>query len=52
MPAAATTCWHRSISCPGVAEELAPYEPVPETRALRWGLREPAITRPYTDLAY
>jgi ribosomal protein S18 acetylase RimI-like enzyme len=25
---------------------------VPETRALRWGLDEPKVTRPYTDLAY
>jgi hypothetical protein len=25
---------------------------VPETRALRWDLDEPKITKPYTDLAY
>ncbi len=37
---------------PAVAELLERYEPVPETRALRWGLREPAITRPHTDLVY
>ena len=23
-----------------------------DTRALRWGLKEPPITRPYTDLRY
>ena len=23
-----------------------------DTRSLRWGLKEPAITRPYTDLRY
>ena len=36
-------------------EEAAPLErnePVPETRALRWGMREPTVTRPYIDLAY
>jgi N-acetylglutamate synthase-like GNAT family acetyltransferase len=37
---------------PALAEQLGPLEPVPETRALRWGLREPEITKPYTDLVY
>jgi ribosomal protein S18 acetylase RimI-like enzyme len=37
---------------PQVAALLEAHEPVPETRALRWGLREPAITKPHTDLVY
>jgi GNAT superfamily N-acetyltransferase len=37
---------------PALAERLEPCEPVAETRSLRWGLREPEITRPYTDLSY
>jgi ribosomal protein S18 acetylase RimI-like enzyme len=37
---------------PKVAALLERYEPVPEVRALRWGLREPAITKPHTDLVY
>ena len=30
---------------PALAAQLESFEPVPETRALRWGLREPEITR-------
>jgi hypothetical protein len=37
---------------PKVAEHLDRYGPVPETRALRWGLREPQVTRAHIDLAY
>jgi hypothetical protein len=37
---------------PKLAQQLERYEPIPETRALRWGLREPQVTRPYIDLAY
>jgi len=37
---------------PGVAAMLARYEPVPEVRALRWGMTDPQITRPHTDLVY
>ena len=37
---------------PALAACLEEYEPVPETRALRWGLPEPPITRPHIDLAY
>jgi hypothetical protein len=37
---------------PGVAAALEGYEPEPETRSLRWGIPEPAVTRPYTDLRY
>jgi ribosomal protein S18 acetylase RimI-like enzyme len=35
-----------------VAALLEHYEPVPEVRALRWDMREPAITKPHTDLVY
>ncbi len=37
---------------PGVAAELRDCEPVAETRALRWGMPEIPITKPYTDLVY
>ena len=37
---------------PALAVALEQHEPQPDTRALRWGLREPAVTRPYTDLRY
>jgi hypothetical protein len=37
---------------PKVARQLERYEPLEETRALRWGLREPQVTRAYIDLAY
>lgn len=37
---------------PALATELEPYGPLPETRALRWGLAEPQITRPHIDLSY
>jgi hypothetical protein len=37
---------------PKVAAELSDLEPLPETRALRWDLADPPVTRPYTDLAY
>lgn len=37
---------------PALGEQLAAAEPVPETRALRWGIPDPPITRPHIDLAY
>jgi hypothetical protein len=37
---------------PAVAEYLSSYEPDLETRALRWGMTDPVITRAYLDLAY
>jgi hypothetical protein len=37
---------------PKVAQHLERYEPIAETRALRWGLREPQVTRAHIDLAY
>ena len=37
---------------PKLARHLERYQPVPETRALRWGLREPQVTRAHIDLAY
>jgi GNAT superfamily N-acetyltransferase len=37
---------------PKVVDALSDLDPVPETRALRWDLDEPKITKPYTDLAY
>jgi hypothetical protein len=37
---------------PRVARLLERYQPVPETRALRWGLPEPQVTRAHIDLAY
>jgi hypothetical protein len=37
---------------PNLADELARFQPEPDTRALRWTLKDPAITRPYTDLRY
>ncbi len=37
---------------PKLAQELAAFQPELDTRALRWTLKDPAITRPYTDLRY
>ena len=37
---------------PELAALLEEYGPIPETRALRWDLRDPVVTRPYTDLRY
>jgi len=37
---------------PALAQQLARYEPAPETRALRWGLQDYPIERPHIDLAY
>ena len=37
---------------PKLADEIAIFQPEPDTRALRWAVRDPAITRPYTDLRY
>ena len=37
---------------PTLADELAVFQPEPDTRALRWAVKEPPITRPYTDLRY
>ena len=37
---------------PELAKRLEPLEPATETRYLRWDLRQPPITRPYTDLRY
>jgi len=37
---------------PKVVQHLERYDPVAETRALRWGLREPQVTRAHIDLAY
>jgi ribosomal protein S18 acetylase RimI-like enzyme len=37
---------------PRVASLLGVYGPIPEVRALRWGMKEPPITRPHTDLVY
>ncbi len=39
-------------SQPEIAQRLESREPTHETRYLRWGITEPQITRPYTDLAY
>jgi hypothetical protein len=35
-----------------LAKRAEIFEPVPERRYLRWPLTDPAVTRPYTDLAY
>jgi hypothetical protein len=37
---------------PSLAARLEGFGPLPEVRSLRWGVKEPALTRPYTDLAY
>jgi hypothetical protein len=37
---------------PALAARLADREAVPETRYLRWGVKDPSLTRPHTDLAY
>ncbi len=37
---------------PALGERMAAMRPEPDTRALRWTLKEPAIVRPYTDLRY
>jgi GNAT superfamily N-acetyltransferase len=37
---------------PELAKRLETLGPIPETRYLRWPLKDPVITRPYTDLAY
>ena len=37
---------------PKLAAMMEKSRPEPDTRALRWGLKEPSITRPYTDLRY
>jgi hypothetical protein len=37
---------------PKLADKLADLKPEPDTRAMRWTLKDPAITRPYTDLRY
>ena len=37
---------------PRLAAKLERYGPEPDTRSLRWGLRDPDVTRPYTDLRY
>jgi hypothetical protein len=37
---------------PKLAQAMEASRPEPDTRALRWTLKEPAIVRPYTDLRY
>jgi hypothetical protein len=37
---------------PDVAALLEDHEPVPDTRALRWELSDPAVRRAHIDLAY
>ena len=37
---------------PALAERLDEYEPVPETRSLRWGVEQVSIARPHVDLSY
>jgi N-acetylglutamate synthase-like GNAT family acetyltransferase len=37
---------------PAVAAHLEQFDPVPDTRALRWELPDPPITRAHIDLAY
>ncbi len=37
---------------PRLAEKLADLKPELDTRAMRWTLKDPAITKPYTDLRY
>jgi hypothetical protein len=37
---------------PALAARMEGLSPEQDARALRWGLKEPEITRPYTDLRY
>ncbi len=37
---------------PKLATRMESFRPELDTRALRWGLKDPAIERPYTDLRY
>lgn len=37
---------------PELGAELESFKPELDTRALRWSIKDPAITRPYTDLRY
>ena len=37
---------------PKLAAEMESLKPELDTRALRWNVKDPAITRPYTDLRY
>jgi hypothetical protein len=37
---------------PKLAAEMESLKPELDTRALRWSIKDPAITRPYTDLRY
>ena len=37
---------------PSVVEQLGSHESTQETRALRWGMSDPVITRAYLDMAY
>jgi hypothetical protein len=37
---------------PELQKRLEAFDPLAETRFLRWGLPDPAMTRPYTDLRY
>ena len=37
---------------PDLASRMAKFDPEPDNRALRWTIKDPAITRPYTDLRY
>ena len=37
---------------PKLATEMESFKPELDTRALRWVIKDPAITRPYTDLRY
>ncbi|HEY6420174.1 MAG TPA: hypothetical protein VIX59_14335 [Candidatus Binataceae bacterium] len=37
---------------PKLSAEMESFKPELDTRALRWGIKDPAITRPYTDLRY
>jgi ribosomal protein S18 acetylase RimI-like enzyme len=37
---------------PALADRLAGLGPLPEQRSLRWGLVDPVVERPYTDLRY
>lgn len=37
---------------PSLARQVESMRPEPDTRALRWTLKDPAILKPYTDLRY
>jgi len=37
---------------PKLANEMESLKPELDTRALRWAIKDPAITHPYTDLRY